>query len=174
MNQEERLNKRADEQCDLVRQQATCPRSAGSSTGVRDRETCALFIQGRKIMSRVKERLTQQLLDGDLRSYLVETEHWNAQYFESIDWTNYSSAFKRLSKGRQTAVSKATHNIWHTGTRHQQYYGGAKHVQLRDRRLAPCHNMWITLFITPQGRLMGKNSGSQWSGGTCPQISGRQ
>jgi hypothetical protein len=34
--------------------------------------------------------------------------------------------FKRLSKGQQTAVAKYTHNIWHTGTRHSQYYGGAK------------------------------------------------
>jgi hypothetical protein len=62
--------------------------------------------------SRMKERLTQQLLDGDLRSYLVEKEHWNAQHFE--DWTNFSTVFKRLPKGRHTAVAKATH---------QQYYG---------------------------------------------------
>jgi hypothetical protein len=49
-----------------------------------------------------------------------------AKHFESIDWTNYSSTFKRLSKGRQTAVAKATHNIWHTRTRHQQYFQDAK------------------------------------------------
>jgi hypothetical protein len=116
----------ADEHCDLLGQQAKGPRSARSSRGLWDSETCALFIRGSKITSRMKERLTQQLLDGDLRSYLMEKEHWNAHYFESIDWTNYSTAFKRLPKGRQTAVSKATHNIWHTGTRHQQYYGGAK------------------------------------------------
>jgi hypothetical protein len=41
-------------------------------------------------MSRMKERLTQQLLNGYLRSFLVEKEHWNAQHFESIDWKNYS------------------------------------------------------------------------------------
>jgi hypothetical protein len=74
----------------------------------------------------MKERLTQQLLDGYLRSYLMDKEHWNSQHFESIDWIHYSSAFKRSSKGRQTAVSKATHNLWHTETRHQKYYGGAK------------------------------------------------
>jgi hypothetical protein len=45
------------------------------------------------------ERLTQQLLDGDLLSYLEEKVHWNADHFESIDWVNYSSAFKRFSKG---------------------------------------------------------------------------
>jgi hypothetical protein len=77
-------------------------------------------------MSRTKGRLTQKLLDGELRSYLMEKEHWNAQHFESIDWTNYSTAFKRLYKGWQTAVAKGTHNLWHTGTRHQQYYGSVK------------------------------------------------
>jgi hypothetical protein len=74
----------------------------------------------------MKERLTQQLLDVDLRAYLEKKELWSAQHFESIDSTNYSSVFKQLSKGRQTAVAKAAHNIWHTGTQHQQYFGEAK------------------------------------------------
>jgi hypothetical protein len=126
LNREERLNVIADEQCDLFQEQSSGSRSARSSTGLWDRNKCALFIRGSKITSRTKERLTQQLLNGELGSYLVEKEHWNAQYFESIDWTNDSMTFKRLSKGRQTMVSKVTHNLWHTGTRHQQYYGGAK------------------------------------------------
>jgi hypothetical protein len=57
----------------------------------------------------MKERLTQKLLDGDLRTYLMEKEHWNAQYFESIDWTSYSTAFKILSKGKKTDVATVTH-----------------------------------------------------------------
>jgi hypothetical protein len=60
----------------------------------------------------MKEMLTQQLLDGDLRSYLMEKEHWNAQHFKIIDWKKYSTAFKRLSKGHQTVAAKTTHNIW--------------------------------------------------------------
>jgi hypothetical protein len=59
----------------------------------------------------MEERLTQQLLDVDLRDYLEKNERWSAQNFDSNDWTNYSSAFKRLLKGRKTAVAKATHNI---------------------------------------------------------------
>jgi hypothetical protein len=66
LNCAERLNVIADEQCDIVRQQANGPRSERSSAGLWDRETCALFIRGSKITSRMKERLTQQLLDGDL------------------------------------------------------------------------------------------------------------
>jgi hypothetical protein len=74
----------------------------------------------------MKEQLTQQLLDVDVRAYLEKKELWSAQNFESIDWKNYLSAFKRLSKVRKTAVAKATHNLWHTVTRHQQYFGEAK------------------------------------------------
>jgi hypothetical protein len=66
----ERLNVIADEQCDVVRLQASGPRSARSSAGLRYSETCDLFIQGSKITSRMKERLIQQLLDADLRAYL--------------------------------------------------------------------------------------------------------
>jgi hypothetical protein len=116
----------ADEQCDVVRQHASGPRSERSLAGLWDSETCALFIRGSNITSRMKERLTQQLLDAYLRAYLEKKELWSAQQFESLDWTNYRSAFKRLSKGWQTAVVKATHNIWHTVTWHQQYFGEAK------------------------------------------------
>jgi hypothetical protein len=84
----------ADEEYDVVWLHASGTRSARSSTGLWDIETCALFIQGSKITSRMKERLTQQLLDADLRAYLEKKELWSAQQFESIDWTNYHSAFK--------------------------------------------------------------------------------
>jgi hypothetical protein len=93
------------------------------------------------ITSRMKERLTQQLLDGDLRSYLEEKEHWNAQHFKSIDWANYSSTFKRLSKGLQSALVKATHNLWHTGTRHQQYFGDAKPCCMRNCETEDWHHI---------------------------------
>jgi hypothetical protein len=90
----ERLNVISDEQCDVVRLHASGTRSARSSTGLWESETCALFIRGSKITSRMKERLTQQLLDADLRAYLEKKELWSGQQFESIDWTHYSSAFK--------------------------------------------------------------------------------
>jgi hypothetical protein len=122
----ERLNMIADKHCDVVRLHASGTRSARSSMVLGDSETCALFIRGSKITSRMKERLTQQLLDADLRAYLENKELWSAHQFESIDWTNYRSAVKRLSKGWQTATVKVTYNLWHTGTRHHQYFGEAK------------------------------------------------
>jgi hypothetical protein len=126
LNLTERLNVIAEKHCDILWQHASGPRRAKSSAGLWDSETCALFIRGSKITRRMKKRRTQQLLDGDLQAYLEKNEHWSAHNFESIYWTNYSSAFNRLSKGQQTAVAKATHNLWHTGTRHKQYFGYAK------------------------------------------------
>jgi hypothetical protein len=70
LSRAERLNVIEDEQCDIVRLHASGTWSARSSSGRWDSETCALFIRGRKITSRMKERITQQLLDADLRAYL--------------------------------------------------------------------------------------------------------
>jgi hypothetical protein len=55
LTQAERLNVIADEQCDVVRQHASRPRRARSSAVLWDSETCALFIRGSKITSRMKE-----------------------------------------------------------------------------------------------------------------------
>jgi hypothetical protein len=54
LNLAERLNMIADEQCDIARQHAIGPRSARSYAGLWDSETCALFIQGSNITSRMK------------------------------------------------------------------------------------------------------------------------
>jgi hypothetical protein len=51
----DRLNVIADEQCDVVRLHASGTWSARSSTGLWDSETCALFIRGSNITSRMKE-----------------------------------------------------------------------------------------------------------------------
>jgi hypothetical protein len=166
----------ADGHCDIVRQHASGPRNARSSAGLWDSETCALFIRGSKFMSRMKERLTQQLLDRDLRAYLEKKEQWSAQHFESIEWTNYSSAFNILSKGWKTAVAKATHNLWHTGTRHQQYFGDAKpccmcNCETEDwRHVLTCGSIDASFHRAESW----VNSKSRWSGGIYPHTYGRR
>jgi hypothetical protein len=40
------------------------------------------------------------------------------------------------------------------------------HVQLRHRRLASRHNVWITRHITPQGSIMGENQ--EFNGAVAP------
>jgi hypothetical protein len=48
LNRAKRLNLIAYKQCDLVHQQANGPRSARSSTGLWDSDSCVLFIRGSK------------------------------------------------------------------------------------------------------------------------------
>jgi hypothetical protein len=70
----------------------------------------------------MKQKLQAQLHDCDLRNYLLEREDWNEETFNKISWEAYATAFRRLSRNRRTATSKACYNLWHTGVRHQFYY----------------------------------------------------
>jgi hypothetical protein len=54
--------------------------------------------------------------------YLIEREVWTENQFDEIDWTSYETAFKRMGRSRQTAISKLFHNMWHTGVKHTLYY----------------------------------------------------
>jgi hypothetical protein len=68
----ERLNIMADEICDEIRAETTGITGARGSCSMWSSETCALFIRGVKITSHMKERLTRQLIDGDMQTYLME------------------------------------------------------------------------------------------------------
>jgi ribonuclease HI len=96
----ERLNIVADEICDAVRATAQGPYGAKPSCGLWPNERCALFIRGIKITSNWKERLTQQLLHGDLQEYLMEKEQWSTYSFNNICWKRNETALKRISKAR--------------------------------------------------------------------------
>jgi hypothetical protein len=82
----------------------------------------SLKINGSKIKSNMKQNLQSQLHDGDLMDYLLEREDWTGITFDKIAWEAYGTAFRRLSRNRWIATSKACYNIWHTGVRHQYYY----------------------------------------------------
>jgi hypothetical protein len=64
----------ADEICDAVRETSQGTYGAKPNCGLRPNERGALFIRGIKITSNWKERLTQQLIDGDLQEYLMDKE----------------------------------------------------------------------------------------------------
>jgi hypothetical protein len=74
----EHMNIVADELCDVIGKQREDPLAldqtvgCGRSKGLWLSERCAIFIRGVKVMSNCKERLTQQLLDGDLQEYLMK------------------------------------------------------------------------------------------------------
>jgi hypothetical protein len=107
----DRLNILADEICDEIRAAATGNTGARGSCGMCSSETCALFIRGVKITSHMKETLTHQLLDGDMRKYLMDKDNWTQQILDSINWRSYGTAFKLLPRSRKMAVSKACHNL---------------------------------------------------------------
>jgi hypothetical protein len=68
-------------------------------------------------------QLERQIHDKYLRNYLLERELWTVVQFDGIDWRSYGNAHLCMGRKRQTAISKACHNLWHTGTKHCQYYG---------------------------------------------------
>jgi hypothetical protein len=37
----------------------------------------------------MKERLTRQLLDGDMEIYLMEKDNWSREDFDSINWLRH-------------------------------------------------------------------------------------
>jgi hypothetical protein len=73
-----------------------------------------------------KERLTQQLLNGDLREYLMKKEQWTTHALNNICWKRNETALKIISKARQAKTAKICHNLKHTGARHEQWYDEAK------------------------------------------------
>jgi hypothetical protein len=54
----------------------------------------ALFIRGVKVKSNWKERLTQQLLDGDLQKYLIQKEQRTTHLFNNIYWKRNKTALE--------------------------------------------------------------------------------
>jgi hypothetical protein len=70
----ERMNIVTDELCDVIRETVIRPFGVRPNCGLWPSERCALFIRGVNVTSKWKERLTQQLLDGDLKEYLIQKE----------------------------------------------------------------------------------------------------
>jgi hypothetical protein len=90
-----RLNIVADELFDVIRETSRGLCGARPNGGLWQSERCALFIRGVKVTSNWKERLTQQILDGDLQEYLMEKEQWKTHYFNNICWKRKETALKR-------------------------------------------------------------------------------
>jgi hypothetical protein len=118
------MNIVADELCDVIRETARGP--FGARPGLWPRERCALFIRGVKVTSNWKERLTQQLLDGELQEYLMQKEQWMSHDISNICWKRNETASKRISKACQASTAKMCHNLRCTGARHELWYVKAK------------------------------------------------
>jgi hypothetical protein len=94
------LNIVADKICDAVRATAQGPYGAKPKCGPWPNERYTLFTRGIKITRNWKERLTQQLLDGDLQEYQMKKEQWTTHSFHNICWKRNETALKQISKAR--------------------------------------------------------------------------
>jgi hypothetical protein len=112
------MNIVADDLCDVIRKISRGPFVTRSKCGIWPSERCALFVRGVKVTSNWKERLTHQLLAGDLQEYLMQKEHWSTHSFINICLKRNETARKQISKARQAKTAKMCHNLRHTGSRH--------------------------------------------------------
>jgi hypothetical protein len=126
LKRDERLNIEADLQSDVIRAQARGPIAARPNCPHWDIEAASLFIKGSKVNSDIKNQLTSQIHDDNMRSFLMQKESWSSQIFNAIDWHSSERALRRLSKNRQMNVVKLCHNYWHTGSRHVRFYEGER------------------------------------------------
>jgi hypothetical protein len=124
LKRDERLNIEADIQADAIRAQAHGTITARPNFPHWDIEEASLFIRGSKVTSVMKNKLTSQMHDGNLRSVLMQKYSCSPHTFDAIDWNASERALRRLSKNRQMNVVKLCHNYWHAGLRHIKFYGG--------------------------------------------------
>jgi hypothetical protein len=116
----ERLNVEADLLADQIREDARGVYRARPNCPNWPIEKATLFIRRTHITNNMKYHVTSQSTDPKLRAHIMGKEEWSEHMFKKVDWTAFETAFKRLSKNRQTAVSKSCHNLWYTGKRNGQ------------------------------------------------------
>jgi hypothetical protein len=104
----EQLNAEADLLADQMRQKAIEVYGARPNCPHWPIEKVMMFIRRKKITNNMKYHLTSQLNDPKLRAHIMAKEEWSEHTFDNVDWTAFETAFKRLSKSRQTAVSVVT------------------------------------------------------------------
>jgi hypothetical protein len=122
----EGMNIVADLLCEVIREKARGPSGARPNCGMWPSEGRALCTRGLKVTSNWKERLTQQLFDGDLKEYLIQKEQWAMHAFNNLCWKRNETASKKISKARQASTEKMGHNLRFTGAHHELWYGEAK------------------------------------------------
>jgi hypothetical protein len=61
-------------------------------------EKATLFIKGTEITSGMKQQLASKIYDRKLHDYIIDKEKWSKYTFDSVAWSDYETAFKRLSK----------------------------------------------------------------------------
>jgi hypothetical protein len=97
LKRDEKLNTEADIQADVIGSQACGPIAARPNCPHWDTYAGSLFIEGSKVTSDMKNQLTSQMHDDNMRSFLMQKESGSSQTLDSIDW----HSTKGLSYGCQ-------------------------------------------------------------------------
>jgi hypothetical protein len=108
----------------------------------------------------MKNQLTSQMHDDNLRSFLMQKESWSTQIFDAIDWNFSERALRRLSKNRQMNVVKLCHNYWHIGSRHVSFLWRRTpmlFLSRNQRGLETYPKLSVTGCELPSRRLMVKS-----------------
>jgi hypothetical protein len=98
LKRDEILNIEADIQDDAIHAQACGTITVRPNCPHWDIEEMSLLIRGSKVTNNMKNQLTSQMHDGNLRSFLMQKESWSPQTFDAIDWNASDRALRRLSK----------------------------------------------------------------------------
>jgi hypothetical protein len=85
LTRDKRLNIEADMQADAIHAHAHGMIAARLNCPHWDIEEASLFIRGSKVTSDMKNQLTSQMHDGNMRSFLMQKESWSPQIFDAID-----------------------------------------------------------------------------------------
>jgi hypothetical protein len=96
LTRDERLNILADLLADTTRANARGPYGARPNCPHWPVEKATLFIEGAKVTSGMKQQLVSQLSDGKLQEYIIDKEKRSQYTFDSVAWSDYETAFKRL------------------------------------------------------------------------------
>jgi hypothetical protein len=98
LTRDEILNIGAYIQADTIRAHARGTIAARTNCPHWDIEEASLFIRGSKVTSDMKNQLTSQMHDDNLRSLLIQKESCPPQIFDAIGWNASERALRRLSK----------------------------------------------------------------------------
>jgi hypothetical protein len=93
----------------------------------------------------MKQQLASQLSDGKLQEYIIDKEKWSQYTFDGVAWSDYETAFKRLSKNRQVNTRKACFNLWHTRRKNVRYYSGKEGCCMCNTQ----EENWIHILTCP-------------------------
>mmetsp|Transcript_16534 Transcript_16534/g.23564 ORF Transcript_16534/g.23564 Transcript_16534/m.23564 type:complete len:1161 (+) Transcript_16534:4649-8131(+) len=80
-----------------------------------------LYHSNSVVTTNFRDILYHQIFAKDLAATIQKRTGWPVARFNGVAWKAYAAAFKSQSKFRQIAISKLSHDLWHTGAQKKLY-----------------------------------------------------